>query len=216
MFHLRDVRIIGALELRHASLGIPLVFENCTFDEPVTIRDSDVTVLELRSCTLPAFDGQALRVAGDLILTETRVGRIDLFGARVGGQFWLTDSRVEASKSESYAIGAPNIHVAGGIYAWGLTTVGGINLWGAEIGTGLELCGATLSSETFPALRAPKLATQLDVDLTNCRIDGGVDLFGARVGGQLWLNDAQAEGSKGGYAINAPKSRSQVAATPAG
>src|SRR4051794_27531627 len=55
LFHLRDAHVTGALRLQHASLGVPLVFENCVFDEPVTIRDSDVSVLEFRSCTLPVW-----------------------------------------------------------------------------------------------------------------------------------------------------------------
>ena len=204
LFHLRDAHITGALELQHASLRIPLVFENCTFDEPVTIRESDVKVLEFRSCTLPAFEGRTLRVAGDLALTDTRVGWIDLFGARVGGQFWLTSSHVEGSKPDSYAINAPSIHVTGGIYARRLTALGAVNLWGAEIGTGLELHGATLSSDDYSALCAPQLAAQLYVDITSCRIEGQIDLFGARVGGQLWLNDSHVEGREAGYAISAP------------
>jgi hypothetical protein len=52
LFHLRDAHVTGRLRLQHASLGVPLVFENCVFDESVTIRDSDVSVLEFRSCTL--------------------------------------------------------------------------------------------------------------------------------------------------------------------
>jgi hypothetical protein len=46
LFHLRDAHIFGALDLQQASLGIPLVFENCTFDEPVTMRGSEVKMLE--------------------------------------------------------------------------------------------------------------------------------------------------------------------------
>jgi hypothetical protein len=205
LFHLCDTHITGALELKHASVGIPLVFENCTFDEPVTIRDSEVKDLEFRSCALPAFDGRALRVAGDLTFTDTRVGSIDLFGAQVGGHLWLTGSHVESSKPDACAINAPSIQVAGGLYAWRLTAVGGINLWGAEIGAGLELHGSTVSNADRVALRAPALAVQLDVNITSCRIEGGIDLFGARVGGQLWLNGSHVDGSATGYGISAPQ-----------
>jgi hypothetical protein len=205
LFHLCDAHVTGALALQQASLGIQLVFENCTFDEPVTMRGSEVKVLEFRSCTLPAFEGRALRVAGDLTVTDTHAGLIDLFGGRVGGQLWLTGSHVEGSKPDSYAINAPSIHVTGGIYAWRLTAVGGVNLWGAEIGASLELRDATLSSVDSPALRAPALAAQLDVNITSCRIGGQIDLFGARIGGQLWLNDSHVEGREDGYGISAPQ-----------
>lgn len=206
LFHLCDAHVSGALELQHASIGIPLVFENCTFDESVTIGDSDVTVLAFRSCTLPALNARNLRVAGDLTFTDTHAGHIDLFGARVGGQIWLTGSRVKGSTPGSRAINAPSIHVTGGVYAWRLTTVGVVNLFGAEIGASLELRDATLSSSTnSPALRASRLATQLDVIITNCSIEGQIDLFGARIGGQLCLNGTHVEKNEAGYAVNAPK-----------
>jgi hypothetical protein len=204
LFHLCDTRVTGEFALRHSSLGIPIVFENCTFDESVTIRESDVRLLEFRSCTLPAFAGHGLRVDGDLSITETRVGGIDLFGAHVGGQFWLTGSHVENLEPNSYAINAPSIQVTGGIYAWHLTALGGLNLWGAATGANLELHDATLSADNL-ALRAPGITTQLDARITSCRIEGGVDLFGAQVGGQLWLNNTHVEGTQAGYAVNAPQ-----------
>jgi hypothetical protein len=184
---------------------MPLVFENCTFDEPVRIWDSEVKVLEFRSCTLPAFEGRTLRVAGDLALTETHVGLIDLFGAQVGGQLWLTGSHVGSSKPDAWAVNAPSIHVAGGFYAWRLAAAGGVNLWGAEVGASLELHGSTLSNVDRVALRAPALAAQLDVNIASCQIEGGIDLFGARVGGQLWLNDSHVEGGDDSYGISAPQ-----------
>lgn len=188
LFHLRDARITGALELQHASLRIPVVFENCTFDEPVIMRGSEITVLEFRSCTLPAFEGQTLRVVRDLTLTDTRVGPIDLFGARVGGQLWLNDSHVQGHGA-GYGISAPQIEITGGCYARGLTVRGGLNLWGAAIRAGLELDSATLIAEDRPALRAPKLTVTGDVTLgEGATIRGSVDLSSATVGGCLMLN----------------------------
>lgn len=198
-------RITGELSLRHSSLGIPIVFEDCVFDETVTLQECDVKALAFRSCTLPALAGRGVRVAGDLTITETRIGGIDLFGARVDGQLWLTGSHVEDHDPESsYAINAPSIQVTGGLYARHLTARGGINLWGAAIGSRLELHDATLSADHL-ALRAPGITTQLDVDLAHCRIEGGIDLFGARVGGQLWLTNTHVEATEDGYAISAPQ-----------
>ncbi|MFC0108056.1 hypothetical protein [Kibdelosporangium aridum] len=193
LLHLRDAHITGALQLRHSTIGVPLVFENCTFDEPVTIRKSDVKALEFRSCTLPGFDGHALHVAGDLAITDTLVGWIDLFGARVGGQLWLNDSRVEG-RDGGYAISAPQIEVAGGWYARRLTVRGGLNLWGAHIRAGLELDGAVLSAEDRPVLRAPKLTVTGDVTLGSAAtISGAVDLSSVVIDGRLMLQH-QANG----------------------
>lgn len=142
VLHLRDAHVTGTLGLQHASLGVSLVFENCHFDEPVTVRDSDVAMLEFRSCVLPAFEARNLRVAGDLAITRTRVGWIDLFGARIGGQLWLAGSHVAGS--ERYAINAPSIHVTGGIWARQLETLGGVNLW-APTSARVWNCAAPLS-----------------------------------------------------------------------
>lgn len=128
-----------------------MVFENCTFDEPVTIRDSEATLLEFRSCMMPAFDGRNLRLAGDLSFTDTHVGRIDLFGALVGGQLWLTGSHV-GSKSDARAINAPSVQVTGGVYGHHLRARGGINLRGAHIGAALELHDANLSTDGHSAV----------------------------------------------------------------
>ncbi|MET9261280.1 hypothetical protein [Amycolatopsis sp. NPDC004079] len=204
LFHLCDARISGALELRNADVEVPLVFENCTFDEPVAIGDSDVKLLEFRACAMPAFDGRSLRIARDLALTDTRIGWIDLFGARIDGHLWLTGSCVQGARQEAPAIDAPGIRVAGGVYANRLEALGTVNLWGAEIGAALELCNATLSSGRFPALRASNLLARLDVRIASSRIDGGIDLFGARVGGDLWLTGTKVGDQEGDYAISAP------------
>src|ERR1700754_3282340 len=196
IFRLRAARVTGALELPHASLGIPIVFENCTFDEPVTLRDGDVKVLEFRSCTLPVFEGRALRVAGDLTFADTRVGRVDLFGARVGGQLWLNNAHVAGSEAD-WALNAPQIEVAGGFYASGLTVHGGLNLWGADIRAGLELDGANLTAKNHPALRAPNLNVAGDVTIGGgATISGDVNLSSATVGGRLMLNYQLADGHK--------------------
>ncbi|MFL6123727.1 hypothetical protein [Actinophytocola sp.] len=185
---LRAAHITGALNLRHASLSFPLVFESCTFDEPVTVEDGHLRVLEFRSCTLPAFEGQALRVAGDLTLIDTRVGRIDLFSARVGGQLWLNNSHVDCGEI-GWAVSAPQIGIAGGCYANGLTVRGGLNLWGADIQAGLELGRAILFAEDRPALRAPNLSVTGDVTLGDgATISGAVNLSSVKIGGCLTLN----------------------------
>jgi hypothetical protein len=204
MLHLRGARVIGALEFQYASLGVPLVFENCKFDEPVTVRESDVKILEFRSCTMPAFDGRSLRLGGDLSFTDTHVGRIDLLGALIGGQFWLTGSHV-GSKSDARAINAPSVQVAGGVYGHRLQARGGINLWGAKIGEALEFHDADLSADGHSAVRASNLTARLDVKITNCRISGQIDLSGARIGGPLWLNNSHVDGGEAAYGITAPQ-----------
>jgi len=145
-------------------------------------------VLEFRSCAMPAFDGRNLRLAGDLSITDTHVGRIDLFGARIGGQLWLNNSHVDGCGG-GYGISAPQIEVAGGFYARGLTVRSGLNLWGADIRAGLELHGATLAGGERKAFRAPHLTVVGDVTLADgARVSGAVDLSSVTVHGRLMLD----------------------------
>jgi hypothetical protein len=88
----------------------PVVFENCTFDEPVTMRDSEITVLEFRSCTLPAgrprrADGAAPAMtgleqvvrAGDDLYVRSAYGPDDSWYRRARA---ASDGRVQAGSVE--------------------------------------------------------------------------------------------------------------------
>jgi hypothetical protein len=79
-----------------------------------------------------------------------------------------------------------------------------MNIYGATIGSTLELREATLANPGGAALRAPGLTVRFDMDCSECTAAGSVDLFGAKVGGQLWLGAAHLTGPDSGFALDAP------------
>jgi hypothetical protein len=92
------------------------------------------------------------------------------------------------------------------MYCRGLQVAGGINLYNATIGSALELNGAVLSNQDGPALRAPGLSVKADMSCgRSFHATNMIDIFGAQIGGQLWLNDARLETGGGDRALNAPQ-----------
>ena len=180
-----------------------MIFQDCTFEAPVTVVDAELELLHFRSCVLSVFEGRNLQVSRDLSFLHVTAQRISLFGAHVGGQLWLEGSVIQNADEDSFAIDAPSVHVAGGLFGSRISVEGGFNLWGARMGTSLELDSAMLVNARGAALRAPHIETGLDVDMTSSRVEGEIDLFGAKVGGQLWLNELTADRRSGDWAINA-------------
>jgi hypothetical protein len=118
---------------------------------------------------------------------------------------WLTDAELDGTGS-GFALNAPELVVEGGMYCRGMKATGGVNLYWGAIGATFELNGAVLTSQAGPALRAPGLTVKSDM---SCRMGftatGAVEMFGAQIGGQLWLNNASLEQGSSDGALNAPQ-----------
>lgn len=159
---------------------------------------SIAATLEFNGATLRAPGGHTLRapgliLGGDLVLSAlTSEGLIDLFGAEVKGQLWLTGAHLDGG-SARWSLSAPQMKVSGGMYCrGGFTSRGGINLYDTSIGSTLELAGATLDNSDGLALRARGLSVAFDAHLDdNLSMTGGVDLTSATIGGALNLSGAR-------------------------
>ena len=155
--------IVGALDLRHAQLKMPLIMRHCYFDGRVDLSEAHAVSVSLSGSRFPSFCGYGLQVDGDADWSGCRAGQIDIFGARIGvGRLWLSGAELNTTGS-SYALNAPDLTVDGGTYCRGLRATGGINLYCASIGSTLELDGAVLSNQDGPALRAPGLNVKADM-----------------------------------------------------
>jgi hypothetical protein len=69
---------------------------------------------------------------------------------------------------------------------------------------GSEFPKLVFTACSLPAFVAPNLRVADDLAFTNTHA-GTINLFGARVGGQLWLNRSHVERRDPGHAINAPQ-----------
>jgi hypothetical protein len=196
--------IVGMLDLRYARLEMPIILRHCHFDEDIDLSGMRAASISLTGSRFPFLRGYGLQVDGDLDCAGCLGGQIDIFGASVGGRLWLAGASLDGAGQEN-AVNAPDLSVRGGMYCGGLRARG-VNLFGATIGSALEFDGAQLSSRSGLALRAPGPTVRGDM---YCRADfsatGTVDLFGAQIGGQLWLNDARLDKGDGDVALNAPQ-----------
>jgi hypothetical protein len=200
---LAGVRIVGAFELRHATITKALIMKDCYFDETADFSEASAVSLCLARSHLPSLACYGLQVERDIDFNGIDSGHIDVFGARVGGRLWLQSAHLHGPR-DGWALNAPDLVVDGGMYCRGVEADGGINIYGATIGSTLELREANLANPGGTALRASGLTVRFDMDCSACTAAGAVDLFGAKVGGQLWLGAAHLTGRDSGFALNAP------------
>jgi hypothetical protein len=200
------------LALTHATIAVPTSLRGCHFDEPVDVSHASATSLDLTGSHLPRLQADGVTVAGDLQFARVRGGPLGLFGAHIGGNLWLNGAELIAD-DEAYALNCPQLRVGGGLYAGkhggpAMSAVGGINVWGADIGYSMELDGACLTRRKGFALRGHGLKVGHDLSCAAIEMpNGGMVLFAATIGGQVWLNGSQITANDGEYAISAPMLR---------
>jgi hypothetical protein len=117
------------------------------------------------------------------------VGEIRMRGAYVGGDLDFSDSSLSKGPDGGRALDAERLTVDGTMKCSdGFTATGEVDLTAARIGGDLECCEGTFISTTrgAKALDAKRLTVEGTVKCsTGFTATGGVDLAGARIGGDL-------------------------------
>lgn len=200
---LTGAHITGRLQLPSAVVEIPFSLIDCRFDEPVELADASLRAADFTGCHIPRVSADRLRVDGSLTLAQITSDRVDLFGGQINGDLWLTGARIDG-RGPGFALNGPQLRVEGGFYAHSAHVTGGMNLWGAQAFT-LEMTHARLNGdEERPAFRGDGLNLTQDLKCASLLIeDGGIRLFGAKVGGQCWLAHSDVRNSNG-WAVSAP------------
>lgn len=200
---LRNVRIIGQLDLRSATLRRPLRLKDCCFDslEPVILDYAKVSLLILDGCKLSGLNGDTLMVTTGLELTGSRfTGPVMLPDAKIRGHFRCTNAQLNVAISDTqaireyggrYALVGDGMEVSGDVRLNGTNPGGdirhggqftavGVLLSGAHIGGTLDCRGARLrtinpaaASNKNYCLRGSGLKVDGDVILDNCTTEGG-------------------------------------------
>ncbi|MEV4512558.1 pentapeptide repeat-containing protein [Dactylosporangium sp. NPDC049525] len=195
--HLIGAHVTGHLCMRYASIDVPVTIANCRFDQPVQLDGATVRAMDFTGSQFPALEADGLRIDGDLTLHHVNTGLVSLFGANVAGNLWLTGAHIDGP------LRGPQLTVKGGIYAKSMNARGRVNLWGARAFT-LELDHASLASDDGLALRTTGIQLEQNLEGSHLSItDGGVDLFGAKIGGQLRFEHAALRNANG-WAVHAP------------
>lgn len=105
--------ITGRLQLRYAAVETPFSLLDCRFDEPVELADASLRAADFTGCQMPWLSADRLRVDGDLTLAQLVSGGVDLFGAHIRGDLWLTSALVTGDRS-GFAVNGPQLRIEGG------------------------------------------------------------------------------------------------------
>jgi hypothetical protein len=196
--HLQHATMTGPLDASHGRATFPLLFEHCTFDSPLTLAHTTLTLLSFEQCQ-----------------TQT----IDLHGATLdwlwfrkksvcNGGITLTLARLERGLDFSQA----TLNAPGGIALCGnglrsngplqfntntatadtppFTAHGGITLRSAHVDGEVNLVGAHLHAGGTEALNANLCSIEDRVACSGARIEGLISLVDADIKGDLIADGA--------------------------
>lgn len=213
------VRIVGRLDLDQLTSTIPLTLAYCYLPEGITAANAHLHDLQLWSCTITTPPGtthsavcapglrltRSLSFHGSTIVTSTipvlfeESGTVRLPGAQIGGDLDL--ARVKLTSKHGPALVADGLAVNGSMSLGEAVMVGAgeegaVRLPGAQIGGHLKLERVEVTNRNGPALNAEGLTVANNTSLKRAKLTGSgegsaVRLLGARIGGQLGLQNAR-------------------------
>jgi hypothetical protein len=176
-------RISGCLDLRHADVHFPVHLANCWFERSPDLRWATTRHLDLAGSHLPRLLADDLRVDGQLVLTDCRIGPLRpsaAAGSHIG------------SRPSGTAVSATGVAVSGGMFMnGGFTVTGEVRLLAGQVGGVLDLGGAQLRNRGGVVLLAARLTvdgpvfcrngftTEGEVTFRRAHITGFLDLSGA-------------------------------------
>ncbi len=175
----------GDLHLEHLVLTAPLVISNSTFHGDIDLRWAQTRTLDFNGSTIMGrLDAHRLRIErGDLILHHARIYRgvelsdADIDGAINGQYAALCYEKKEVNNQASSSADPDN-------------------------GQGnAEECSCRHSFD------AQHLVTHDQVEFTNAVSDGGFDLLGSKIGGNLLFNEVNVMGAPDCHSCGGNKAR---------
>ena len=197
VFGLRNTTIIGHTKVAAVMLGGAHIGGSL-----------DCEGSELRNDTGPALVADGLQVSQSIFLrrgfTATGVGEngaVRLPSAHIDVQLDFDGAKLRndsgpALIADSLKV-SQDMHLRGAFTATGAGEYGAVRLRGAHIGGQLDFDGAKLRNHSGPALIADSLEVSQDMHLhggfiaTAVGQDGAVNLRGAHIGGQLYIDGAE-------------------------
>lgn len=208
---LRHCRIEGGLDLTGCAIAPRLRFESCTFDKELDLEQATIPDLEFHDCLLRgALNANHLSVEWDLQLDRSRLKRLALRGARIGGEVSMAHAEFKGDHGhKGAAIEAQQLQVEGAVVCNGAEVHGEFSIPGTRIGGPLVLEDIVLRSvanepnacvlnadtaEIGGFLHADGLDADAEVRLCAASIGGQLTLGKAKVAGPLALVAASIEG----------------------
>lgn len=181
--------IVGTLDLEGCRIPRDIGLLDCRFEAVPVLLSAIIDTLAFDGSDLPGLSANRLDARGDLLFRSATIrGRVELRGARIGGDMIFDGARLDSPGER--AVQAERISVRGGALFRGASVRGSIALPGGRIGGGLELTGATVERSDGPAVEADSAQVDGDVTLRLATVTGLVSLVTARIGGDMDLTGA--------------------------
>ncbi|MEU0885821.1 hypothetical protein ABZ345_45215 [Lentzea sp. NPDC005914] len=174
---LTGARITGELDLEFVRTYVPLLLDDCVFEEPLSLLRTELPALSLDGSTLPGLVAEGVRT-GYLGMQSARCeGTVDLDNARIDGPLLLSDSSM-------WSFRGGGLQVSRSVVAQGLFVRAdhdGDALWldGCDIAGQLDLERAVIVNGSGTALVANN----------------------AKIGGKITLDDALLKAGGEGSAL---------------
>ncbi|MFD7491055.1 oxidoreductase [Streptomyces sp. NPDC059832] len=150
---LTGARVTGRLDLQFAEIPVPVVLDECRFDEVPLLRGARIRELVLTGCALPGLAADAAQIDGRLVLSRCHLtGPLVLTRSQIHSDLDLRDTVITAPGTE--AISAVHLVAGGDVLCTDLAVRGAFRCTGAAVSGEFDLEGASLSNPGGHALDA--------------------------------------------------------------
>lgn len=213
---LRCIHITGDLNLNGMDVELCLELDRCEVDNPISLRETRVTSLELSECELRGgLIADQLEVPWNLLLNQSTVQNgITLRGAKIGGFLSLAGvhlaSRPDDDSPLNVALNADSLDVTGAVLCTRLSSSGELRMLGARVGGPLMMNDVTIDGKSADSAGRTDALSLDRAELAEggffdgATIVGMVRLPGAKLGGSLSLNGANLSGVQDENGVTGP------------
>ncbi|WP_331748403.1 oxidoreductase (plasmid) [Streptomyces sp. NBC_00984] len=199
---LTGARITGRLDLQFAEIPVPVVLDECRFDEVPLLRGARIRELVLTGCALPGLAADAAQIDGRLVLSRCHLtGPLVLTRSQIHSDLDLRDTVITAPGTE--AISAVHLVAGGDVLCSNLAVRGAFRCTGAAVSGEFDLEGASLRNPGGHALDAYHVRITGDFTFhPGFSAEGRIILSGATVAAAIGFCGARLNNA-GGVALEA-------------
>jgi hypothetical protein len=190
--HLDGSLVEGELDLRSATLPVPLRLTGCTFDSAIQLGDARLWTLDLSDSTIPYLDAPGMKIDGDLGLSAvTSSAGVQLAALRINGSVYGSGAKLTSDSGPALDLGAARIE--GSLLLGLLEATGPVVLSGAQIEKTVDLSGASIENEGGNAFEGDSLEIGGAAFFRAFHAKGTVNLYGLTTGQSLDMSGASLE-----------------------
>jgi hypothetical protein len=214
---LTGLRIIGHLDLEHATLRYPLQMHGCYLPDGISLTGATVSLLAMHNCRIAGLEGNALLVTRYLSFSDSAfTSPVQLMVADIRGGLVFQGCELESPGDDGVVLFAERIKVDGNLLlasspsrafaAAGVLQLPGATIAGNLICTGAQLRRADPAGMSLMAERIKVGGDALLMSLPGTMgfsAKGTINLIGADIAGNLICNGASLGGGDGHDALTA-------------